>query len=500
MANLADIVIIGSGIGGASLAYSLAPSGLRIVILERGDYLKDSPQARDDIAIFQKGFYRSSEEWLGTDSQSFLPGNYYYVGGNSKFFGAVMYRYRREDFAARRHMDGASPGWPISYEELSPWYDKAEAVFQVRGSTGDDPTEPPHHKAYAYPPVPDEPAIASVRRRLAKAGVRPASLPLAVDIDAWLRRAGTGWDAFPNTGQGKIDAEVGPLASALAFPNVSILTGATVSRLDTDASGRRIVAAVYVKDGTEQRISADRFAVAAGAVQSAALLLRSKSKTHPTGLGNSSDQVGRNFMNHNTTAMLTIDPRAPNTSVYQKTIGFNDFYNADNAYGFPLGNVQLLGRITGNILKANFPVPAPGWFTNLMARYAYGWFLTSEDLPSAESRVVVRDDRIVMNWVRTNMRAHEALIAKTRAVMRQAGFPIVLTHTFGRKTTSHQCGTARMGTDPKNTVVDLDCRSHDVENLYVTDASVLPTSAAVNPALTVAALAIKAGKSISGGR
>lgn len=500
MTETADIVIIGSGIGGASLAHSLAPSGLSIVILERGAHLKDTPEARDDVAIFQKGFYRSSEEWLGTDGESFLPGNYYYVGGNSKFFGAVMYRYRREDFAPRRHMDGASPGWPLSYDALSPWYDAAEQVFRVRGSTIGDPTEPPHEKPYGYPPVPDEPAMAAVRRRLEKAGVHPASLPLSIDIDAWLKRAKTGWDAFPNTGVGKIDAEVGPLASALAHPNVSLVTGASVTRLETDDAGRRVVAAVYQKDGAEYRISADRFAVAAGAVQSAALLLRSASKAHPTGLGNSSDQLGRNFMNYNTTAMLTFDPFAANSCVYQKTIAFNDFYNADNETGFPLGNVQLLGHITGNILKANLPFPAPGWFAGLMARYAYGWFLTSEDLPNPESRVMVRDNRIVMHWIRSNMRAHEALIRKTRAVMRKAGFPIVLTHTFGRKTTSHQCGTARLGDDPKNSVVDLNCRSHDVENLYITDASVLPTSAAVNPALTIAALAIKAGAAISGGK
>lgn len=497
MTQTADMVIIGSGVGGASLAYSLAASGLRIVILERGDYLKDSPQARDDIAIFQRGFYRSSEEWLGTDGESFLPGNYYYVGGNSKFFGAVMYRYRHEDFAPRPHADGMSPGWPISYEELAPWYDEAEAIFRVRGSVGQDPTEPAHSKPYGHPPVPDEPAIASVRQRLERVGIHPSSLPLSIDLDAWLERAGTGWDAFPNTGLGKIDAEVGPLTKALGHPNVSIVTGANVARLETDASGRRVTAAVYTKEGIEHRILADRFAVAAGAVQTAALLLRSRNQVHLTGLANSSDQLGRNFMNHNTTAMLAIDPFAPNTCVYQKTIAFNDFYNENNEYGFPLGNVQLLGHITGNILKANFPVPVPAWFAKVVARYAYGWFLTSEDLPNPESRVTVHDDRIVMHWVRSNMRAHEALIAKTRAVMRKAGFPIVLTHTFGRKTTSHQCGTARMGNDPKTAVVDTDCRSHDVENLFITDASVLPTSAAVNPALTIAALAIKAGAAIS---
>nr|WP_245322548.1 GMC family oxidoreductase [Mesorhizobium sp. WSM3882] len=407
-----------------------------------------------------------------------------------------MYRYRLEDFSPRPHMDGASPGWPITYHELEPWYERAEAIFKVRGDPTQDPTEPPRTGPYRFPSVPDEPAIAAVRARLKEAGIHPASLPLAIDINEWLRRAKTGWDAFPNTGSGKIDAEVGPLTAALNSSNVSLVTGANVVRLETDPMGRKVTAAVFLKDGVERRISAGIFAVAAGAVQSAALLLRSANAAHPRGLANGSDQLGRNFMNHNTTAMLAIDPRSANTSVYQKTLAFNDFYNADPETGFPLGNVQLLGHITGNILKANAPL-LPRWLAGLIARNCYGWFLTSEDLPNPESRVTVQNGRIVMHWVRSNMRAHELLIRRTRGVMRRAGFPIVLTRTFGRKTTSHQCGTARLGSDPETSVVSPDCRSHEIANLYVTDASVLPTSAAVNPALTIAALAIKAGAVIS---
>jgi choline dehydrogenase-like flavoprotein len=419
------------------------------------------------------------------------------VGGNSKFYGAVMYRYRVEDFAPRAHMDGQSPGWPIQYNELEPWYSRAEQLFNVRGDASDDPTEPPRGLPYPFPPVPDEPAVAALRDRLRRVGVHPSSLPLAIDINEWLRRAPTGWDAFPNTGKGKIDAETGPLAQALDDPNVSLVTGANVQRLETDSTGKKITVAVFVKDGVEQRIAADIFAVAAGAVQTAALLLRSANPAHPRGLANGSDQLGRNFMNHNTTAMLAISPLRVNSSIYQKTIAFNDFYNNDPETGFPLGNVQLLGHITGNILKANTP-RLPRWLTGLIARNCYGWFLTSEDLPNPESRVMVRDGRIVMHWVRSNMRAHETLIRRTRTVMRGAGFPIILARTFGRKTTSHQCGTARLGKDPAASVVSTDCQSHEIPNLYVTDASVLPTSAAINPSLTIAALAIKAGAAIKG--
>jgi choline dehydrogenase-like flavoprotein len=495
MSQPADIVIIGSGIGGASLAYSLAHSGRRVVILERGEYLRDSSEARDEAAIFLQGFYRSTEQWEGTDGKSFRPGNYYYVGGNSKFFGAVMYRFRVEDFAPRAHMDGESQGWPIRYDELEDWYARAERLFDVRGVASEDPTEPPRGAPYPFPPVPDEPAISAIRDRLRNVGMHPSSLPLAIDINEWLRRAPTGWDAFPNTGKGKIDAETGPLAQALDDPNISLITGANVVRLETDARGKTITAAVFVKDGVEQRIGADIFVVAAGAVQTAALLLRSANKAHPRGLSNESDQLGRNFMNHNTTAMLAVSPFAPNTSVYQKTLAFNDFYNKDSETGYPLGNVQLLGHITGNILKANTP-RLPDWLTRLIARNCYGWFLTSEDLPNPESRVMVREGRIVMHWVRSNLRAHETLIRRTRTVMRKVGLPITMARTFDRKTTSHQCGTARLGTDPATSVVSTDCQSHEIPNLYVTDASVLPTSAAVNPSLTIAALAIKAGSAI----
>lgn len=492
----ADLIIIGSGIGGATLASELAPSGLNILVVEMGQHLRATPEARDDVAIFQRGHYAPTEKWMGSDGTPFVAGNYYVVGGNSKFFGAVMYRYRESDFHARPHLQGASPGWPLTYADLEPWYGRAEALFKVRGTADEDPTEPVHSDPYRFPPVPDEPVMTKVRARLKRAGAHPSSLPLAIDIDTWLAEGKTGWDAFPNTGRGKIDAESGPLTDALAHPNVRLLTGAEVLRLETDATGRTVTAAIVRVGSTERRLTARAFAVAAGAIQSAALLLRSANPAHPNGLANGSDQVGRNFMNHNSSAMLTIDPRLPNTAVYQKTLSFNDFYDKDPQTGAPLGNVQGLGRITGPILKANMPrLPMP--LARLVARYAFGWFLQSEDLPSPESRVMVKDGQIIMHWQRSNMAAHQALIARTKAMMKRAGFPIVLVHTFGRKTTSHQCGTARLGNDPGQSVVTTELRSHQVENLWITDASVLPTSAAVNPALTVAALVLRAGGGVA---
>jgi choline dehydrogenase-like flavoprotein len=491
MDQTADIVIIGSGIGGATAAHVLAPTGARILIIERGERLVDSPEARDDRAIFQRGFYRTKELWQDGAGAPFNPGNFYNVGGNSKFYGAIMYRYRAEDFSPIEHMEGTTPGWPITYEEIEPWYSEAEQLFQVRGAIGEDPTEPQHSKPYAYRAVPDEPSVARLRERILKTGIHASSLPIAIDHVAWLKRAKTTWDAFPDTFTGKIDAETGPLTLALRHKNVSLMTGAEVLRLETDGAGKTITHAVVRKDGAEARIAAGRFILAAGAVNSAALLLRSAGGAHKKGLANGSDQVGRNFMNHNCSAMIAIDPRMRNTSVHQKTFGFNDFYLRDDRSGYPLGNVQLLGKITGPIFKANMKY-APEFATALLARYSFDWYVMSEDLPDPDSRVTVNDGMIRLDWQRSNLACHRALSERTKEVFKAAGFPIVLSRAFDRRTPSHQCGTARLGADAATSVVDPFCRAHDVGNLYIMDASVLPTSAAVNPALTVAAVVLRA--------
>ena len=485
-----DVLIIGSGIGGATLAAGLAASGAAVTILERGEQVPDCAAARDTRAIFAEGVWRPKETWRDAQGAPFNPGNYYFVGGNSKFYGAVLIRYRERDFTALEHADGLSPAWPFSYAELEPWYGRAETMFGVRGQSGEDPTEPPRSTAFPHPPVPDEPAIAAARRRLQAIGLKPFSLPLAVDIERWLARGRTPWDAYPDTRCGKFDAETGPLALALASPNVSLVTGALVERIVCGADGRRIEGAEVSCRGERRLVRAGLVVLSAGAVNSAALLLRSANENCPTGLANRSDVVGRHFMNHNSSAMLAVDPRQRNDSVYQKTLGLNDFYFDDGRGGPPLGNVQLLGRVTAPILKANLRwVPEP-----LLARlsaYSVDWYLMSEDLPHPDSRVRVDGGDIVLDWRRSNMTAHHGLVARMREMFRAAGYPIVLARPFDRRTPSHQCGTVRFGDDPLTSALDPFCRAHDHPNLFVVDASFMPSSAAVNPALTIAAQALR---------
>jgi choline dehydrogenase-like flavoprotein len=488
----ADVLIIGSGMGGATLAAALAPSGRRILILERGERLEDSPEARDPHAIFGRGHFRPREEWLDAEGRPFNPGNYAFVGGNTKFYGAVLLRYRAEDFRPLRHMGGTTPGWPIAYEELEPFYSSAEVLYRVRGDATGDPTEPPRSAPYPHPPVPDEPEVAALRRALAAQGLHPSALPLGVDIEAWLARGATTWDAFPDTTGAKSDAESCGLAEALRHPNVSLRTGARVVRLL--AQGRRVTGVEIEAEERREVIEAPVIALCAGAVMSAALLLASACEGHPAGLANRSDQVGRNFMNHNLTAMVAYNPLRRNRAVYQKTIQVNDFYLSGGPNGEPLGNIQMLGRVTGPILAGESGLPAP--LAAHVAQRSIHVMAMSEDLPDPESRVLWRDGRVALHWRRTNVVAHDLLVRRLKGAMRRAGWPITLARGFPKSKPSHQCGTARMGANPASSVVDPNLRAHDLDNLFVVDASVLPTSAAVNPSLTVAALALRAGRHI----
>ena len=390
-AETVDVVIIGSGMGGATLAAGLAPTGARIVILERGQVLPDGPHARDARAIFQRGVYRPQETWIDGSGAPFNPGNYYFVGGNSKLYGAVLIRYRSEDFAPAELKEGATPGWPFPYEEMEPWYCRAEALYQVRGAIGDDPTEPKHSAPYPQAAVSDEPAIAEVRNRLKRVGLHPFSLPLGVDIEAWLKRAPTPWDAFPDTRSGKMDAETCGLKAALAHRNVDLRVGAQAKRILLEPDGKRVRAVEYV----EERRSPDADRQARRGPCAGRRQFGGPHAAIPSfegGLANSSGAVGRHFMNHNASAVLAVDPRTINDSVYQKTLGLNDFY-LDDGHGRRLGNVQLLGRVTGPILKANI-ASAPEWALNALSRRSVDWYAMTEDLPNPESRVTVDGGRI----------------------------------------------------------------------------------------------------------
>jgi choline dehydrogenase-like flavoprotein len=488
-----DVVIIGSGVGGGGVALQLADSGMRVLILERGPVLPREPQNWDPEAVFVDQRYQTDETWV-SNGQPFRPGMYYFVGGHTKMYGCAMFRFRERDFGALAHEEGESPAWPIGYATLEPWYDRAEGLFGVRGLAGSDPTEPPRSHPYAHPPIPNEPVIANIEARLRAQGLAPFPMPCAVDFGSNGRcQRCANCDAFPCQIDAKGDAEMCLVRPALRAPNVELRANVRAQRLVTDASGRCITAVEVVEGGVSRTISARVFVLSAGAVNSAALLLRSANARLPRGLANSSDVVGRHYMTHNTTALMAVHPWRRNHTAFPKTLALHDFYFGEGPNDTPLGSLQLLGKIREPMLRQPL-ASVPRFLRRALADRSVDWYAQSEDLPHRDSRVSVRSDgAIELHRRRTNLRAHARWVAKCRTLLRATGYPIVLTKAFGLDAVSHQCGTVRFGTDPATSALDPFCKAWDHDNLYVVDAGFFPSSAAVNPALTIAAQALRVG-------
>jgi choline dehydrogenase-like flavoprotein len=500
VADRFDVVIIGSGVGGAAIAHCLAECGASVQILERGQRLKREDRNWDAEQVYAKACYKSTETWLDAKGKPFRPGQFYFVGGHTKVFGTTMFRFRREDFGEMAHEGGLSPAWPITYDALEPYYAEAERLFGVHGEAGRDPTEPPRSGDYPFGPVPHDPEIAFIEGRLRDQGLRPFPLPTSVQYhDGGKCIACDTCDGFPCKVDGKGDAEVNLLDPALKSPNVNLTTGFHIDRLLTDPSGKRIAAAEGTRDGKPSRIEADLFVLSAGAINSAAVLLRSANDACPNGLANSSDMVGRHYMNHNCSAVMSLRPFRKFRTVFQKSLSLNDFYFGDGENNaLPMGNIQLLGKIKEPMLRGDLGC-MPKVLRQWLAGHSVDWYAMTEDLPDPESRVTVTaDGGIRLSWQRTNWKAHERLVKRTKQMLRRAGFPIVVSKAFSKETPSHQCGTVRFGDDPARAPLDPYCKAYDHENLYVVDAGFFPSSAAVNPALTVAAQALRVGRHIAG--
>ena len=487
-----DIVIIGTGMGGGTLAYALRNSGARLLLLERGDFLPQEPQNWSPEEVFDRRRYKPGETWLDAAGKPFHPGVHYFVGGNTKVYGAALPRLRRQDFDAMEHEGGISPAWPICYDDLEPYYARAEEIYLVHGASGADPTEPPRSGPFPFPPVPHEPYIAELAGRLREQGLHPFELPMGIDV----RPGGRciccqTCDGFPCRVLAKGDADVCAVRPVLESHDVELLTRAYARRLRTDPAGRRVVAVEVERAGEQFEVSASIVVVACGAVNSAALLLRSAGDAHPNGLANSSGLVGRNYMVHNNTAVMAVHPTRRNPTVFQKTLAVNDFYLRGPDRPYPLGNLQLLGKLQAGMLTADQPlVPRP--VLQAMANRSVDWWVMSEDLPDPDNRVTLAPDGTIrVRWKPNNVVAHEALVQAARHMLQRAGYPLVLTQRMGIETNSHQCGTLRFGHDPATSVLDPCCRAHDIENLYVVDASFFPSAAATNPALTIAAQALR---------
>lgn len=486
-----DIAIIGSGMGGGTMAYALKDSGAKILIIERGHRLPAEPQNSDLDEVFLKGRYKNADTWYnGRTGAPFKPGVYYWVGGNTKVYGACLPRFRASDFEETRHHDGTSPAWPFSYADLEPYYTRAEQLYQVHGQIGEDPTEPVHSEAYPYPALDHEPTVQDLADSLRRQGLHPFRMANGLDADTPAKRALCATsDGAPNEAGLKSDAERIAINPALAA-GVELLTDTAVTRLISGPDGRTVVAALAERNGQTIRIEADKFILAAGAVNSAALLLRSATPEHPRGLANSSGLVGRNYMVHNSTFFIGINPFKVNRTLWQKTLGLNDWYEAGPTNRYPLGNLQMLGKLRASMLKlARSWVPNP--VLKAMSDRSIDIYLTTEDLPRTTNGISVVDGKIHVWWEPNNLEPHKELVRRISRAVRKAGYPVIFTERMGIETNSHQCGTAVAGHDPQTSVLTPECRTHDLDNLWIVDSSFFPSSAALNPALTIAANALR---------
>ena len=505
-----DVIIIGTGAGGGTLARHLAPSGKRILLLERGDWLPRELENWLTEAVFVDNRYVSPDTWYDKDGKPFQPGVHYFVGGATKLYGAALYRLRqgglRRASPSRRHLT-----------RLADLLRRARAVLHARraalpgarrtrggsdGAAGERSVPPPGGLARAADPA----ARGRSRSGRAPAVPRPVRDHARRVEHAVLARAcgAPTCDGFPCLVHAKSDAEVLGVRPALEHPNVTLLTNARVVRLETNDGGTTVTEVVVDREGTEERFVGDVVVVACGAANTAKLLLESASDKHPDGLANGSDQVGRNYMFHDSTAVLALS-REENPTAYQKTLGLNDFYFGSDDFEYPLGNVQMVGKSQAEMFRGERPREtrlAPEWTLERMAKHAIDFWLSTEDLPRPDNRVTVdRDGKLTLSYTETNAEAKQRLYAKVKSLLGKLDMnPDHLIHRFAYMKNdipiagcAHQAGTCRFGTDPDTSVLDVNCKAHELDNLYVVDTSVFPSIGAVNPALTAMANSLRVG-------
>ena len=502
--NRYDVIIIGTGAGGGTLARVLAPSGKKILVLERGNFLPKEKANWDSQEVYGKECYRTTEIWYDKDGKAFNPFTHYFVGGNTKFYGSALYRFREQDFEEVLHKGGISPEWPLKYQDFEPYYAKAEQLYDVHGKRGIDPTEPPSDRDYPFPPISHEPEIEKISHALKDRGFHPCYQPLGIKLNEVNRFLSTcvrcnTCDGFPCLVDAKADADVTGIRPSMVYDNLTLITEAKVLRLQTNASGREVTGVEAEIAGERHIFKSKIVVVAGGALNSAILLLRSANEKHPNGLANSSGLVGRNYMRHKIAAIVALGVK-PNPTVYPKTLAVNDFYWGESDFPYPMGHVQTLGNINEDRAAAGSPsfVPKkliPRAVFKAVADRTTPWFLIAEDLPDPNNRVRVEDEKIFLEYTNNNDEALNRLIERWQKVLRSIEpLSILFTTEMSIKDVGHQCGTCRFGEDPATSVLDLNCRTHDIDNLYVVDGSFFPSSAALNPTLTIIANTIRVGE------
>jgi choline dehydrogenase-like flavoprotein len=484
-----DVIIVGTGAGGGTLARKLAPTGKKILVLERGEFLTKESSELVDVEVFRKERFHAPEQWFDRNGEPFSPQTNYAVGGNTKIYSGTLQRMRERDFEQVQHQDGLSPEWVLKYSDFEPYYTEAEKLYQVHGKAGDDPTEPPHSEGYPFPEVAHESHIQQICDILSKQDLHPSYLPIGLGD------------------QGRTDSEDTGITPASKHPNITLKTGTQVTFLHTNPSGSA-VKAVQAKVGEQSYLfMGDIVVLSCGAVNSATLLLRSANEKHPHGIANHNDLVGRNLMKQSLSVLVQLST-STNSGSFQRTVCVNDFYWGDKDFPYPMGHIENSGGILQDVLFAESPPVfsglarvMPGFGLRQLATRSIAWWLQTEDLPDPNNRVRLTGDKLFLEYEPNNVEAHDRLVYRWLDVLRavEATDPSAFNRGAHPRSdmpiqvVAHQCGTCRFGNDSTTSVLDINCRTHGVDNLYVVDSSFFPSSASVSPALTVIANALRVG-------
>ena len=496
--NHYDVIVIGSGAAGGTLAGQLVAAGKRVLLLERGGRLALADQNVADVDLFRKDRYHPGEQWFGPDGDPFFPQTVYALGGNTKIWGGVLERMREQEFAGLAFQEGTAPDWGLRYGDLEPYYTRAEQLFRVHGEAGVDPSEPPRQVGYAHQPRPIEPFMQELKAALERQGTRPYHLP-----QTWSE------SSVDPTG----DSELFGIDPAAASAGFALRDRARVRRLHVNPSGTEVRGVEAEIEGTTWLFRSDVVVLAAGAINSAEILLRSATEHHSRGLCNGSDQVGRNLMKPQLTSVIQLAAE-PNSGRYGRSLGITDYYWGDKNVSFPLGSIASGGGVLQDALFAESP-PVLSLVTRLLPNFgleqlaarSVAWWAMSAVLPDPHNRITLRGNQLQINYLPNNREAHDRLVYRWIDTLKQVEADPAChvvkpapTHPRGEAPLTVMgsvCGTCRMGSNPATSVVDLDGRTHEINNLFIADASVFPSCPGVGIGLTVIAHALRVAEKVA---